>query len=146
MLKIRTCGNFFQICTWSNGAPVLKRCSRAARLLLNCLPEGAWQPLPLPSLLPKQVQPLAVVIGSSNNDIEGSDLMEVEEEAEEVEMRLAESWEGFIIPDMKVDWLGSELRLPSPISSMEKLVRLESEKLELVARVEGVKLFASIVE
>ena len=71
--------------------------------------------------------------------------MEVEEEAE-VEMRLAESWEGFIIPDMKVDWLGSELRLPSPVSSMEKLVRLESEKLELVARVEGVKLFASIVE
>ena len=102
--------------------------------------------MPLPSLLPKQVQPLAVEIGSSDNDIEGSDLMEVEEEAEEVETRLAESWEGFIIPDMKVDWLGSELRLPSPISSMEKLVRLESEKLELVARVEGVKLFASIVE
>ena len=145
MLKIRTCGNFFQICTWSNGAPVLKRCSRAARLLLNCLPEGAWQPLPLPSLLPKQVQPLAVVIGSSNNDIEGSDLMEVEEVKEE-DMRLAESWEGFIIPDMKVDWLGSELRLPSPMSSMDKLVMLESEKLELVARVEGVKLFASIVE
>ena len=145
MLKIRTCGNFFQICTWSNGAPVLKRCSRAARLLLNCLPEGAWQPLPSPSLLPKQVQPLAVVIGSSNNDIEGSDLMEVEEVKEE-DMRLAESWEGFIIPDMKVDWLGSELKLPSPMSSMEKLVRLESEKLELVARVEGVKLFASIVE
>ena len=70
--------------------------------------------------------------------------MEVEEA--EVEMRLAESWEGFIIPDMKVDWLGSELKLPSPMSSMEKLVRLESEKLELVARVEGVKLFASIVE
>ena len=145
MLKIRTCGNFFQICTWSNGAPVLKRCSRAALLLLNCLPEGAWQPLPLPSLLPKQVQPLAVVIGSSNNDIEGSDLMEVEEVKEE-DMRLAESWEGFIIPDMKVDWLGSELRLPSPMSSMDKLVMLESEKLELVARVEGVKLFASIVE
>ena len=102
--------------------------------------------MPLPSLLPKQVQPLAVVIGSSDNDIEGSDLMEVEEEAEEVEMRLAESWEGFIIPDMKVDWLGSELRLPSPMSSMDKLVMLESEKLELVARVEGVKLFASIVE
>ena len=102
--------------------------------------------MPLPSLLPKQVQPLAVVIGSSDNDIEGSDLMEVEEEAEEVETRLAESWEGFIIPDMKVDWLGSELRLPSPMSSMDKLVMLESEKLELVARVEGVKLFASIVE
>ena len=136
---------FFQNCTWSTGAPVLKRCSRAARLLLNCLPEGAWQPLPLPSLLPKQVQPLAVVIGSSNNDIEGSDLMEVEEVKEE-DMRLAESWEGFIIPDMKVDWLGSELRLPSPMSSMDKLVMLESEKLELVARVEGVKLFASIVE
>ena len=101
--------------------------------------------MPLPSLLPKQVQPLAVVIGSSNNDIEGSDLMEVEEVKEE-DMRLAESWEGFIIPDMKVDWLGSELRLPSPMSSMDKLVMLESEKLELVARVEGVKLFASIVE
>ena len=72
--------------------------------------------------------------------------MEVEEEAEEVETRLAESWEGFIIPDMKVDWLGSQLRLPSPMSSMDKLVMLESEKLELVARVEGVKLFASIVE
>ena len=125
---------FFQNCTWSTGAPVLKRCSRAARLLRNCLPEGAWQPLPLPSLLPKQVQPLAVVIGSSDNDIEGSDLIEVEEEAEEVETRLAESWEGFIIPDMKVDWLGSELKLPSPRSSTEKLVRLESEKLELVAR------------
>ena len=145
MLKIMTCGKFQQNCTWSNGAPMFKRCSRAARLLLNCLPEGAWQPLPLPSLLPKQVQPLAVVIGSSNNDIEGSDLMEVEEVKEE-DMRLAESWEGFIIPDMKVDWLGSELRLPSPMSSMDKLVMLESEKLELVARVEGVKLFASIVE
>ena len=71
--------------------------------------------------------------------------MEVEEVKEE-DMRLAESWEGFIIPDMKVDWLGSELRLPSPMSSMDKLVMLESEKLELVARVEGVKLFASIVE
>ena len=124
---------------------MLKRCSRAAHLLRNCLPEGAWQPLPVPLSLPRQVQPLAVVIGSSDNDIEGSDLMEVEEEAE-VEMRLAESWEGFIIPDMKVDWLGSELRLPSPMSSMDKLVMLESEKLELVARVEGVKLFASIVE
>ena len=71
--------------------------------------------------------------------------MEVEEVKEE-DMRLAESWEGFIIPDMKVDWLGSQLRLPSPMSSMDKLVMLESEKLELVARVEGVKLFASIVE
>ena len=70
--------------------------------------------------------------------------MEVEEA--EVEMRLAESWEGFIIPDMKVDWLGSELKLPFPMSSMEKLVWLESEKLELVARVEGAKLFASKVE
>ena len=118
---------------------MLKRCSRAARLLRNCLPEGAWQPLPLPLSLPKQVQPLAVVIGSSDNDNEGSDLMEVE-------TRLAESWEGFIIPDMKVDWLGSELKLPSSMSSMEKLVRLESEKLELVARVEGGKLFASSVE
>ena len=136
---------FFQNCTWSNGAPVLKRCSRAARLLLNCLPEGAWQPLPLPSLLPKQVQPLAVVIGSSNNDIEGSDLMEVEEVKEE-DMRLAESWEGFIIPDMKVDWLGSRLEVlsSSSMSSVEKLVRLlEPEKLELV-KLELVEVFASV--
>ena len=51
------------------------------------------------------------------------------------EMRLAESWEGFIIPDMKVDWLGSRLEVPSSssMSSVEKLVRLlEPEKLELV--------------
>ena len=128
-------------CTWSNGAPVLKRCSRAARLLRKCFPEGEWQPFPLPWLLPKQVQPLAVEIGSSDNDTDGSDLMEVEEET-----RLADSWEGFIIPDIKVDWLGSELKLPSPMSSMEKLVRLESEKVELVASVGEAMLFASIVE
>ena len=46
---------------------------------------------------------------------------------------LAESWEGSIIPDMKVDWLGSSM----PMSSTEKLVRLASElKVELVASVE----------
>ena len=120
---------------------MLKRCSRAARLLRKCFPEGEWQPFPLPWLLPKQVQPLAVEIGSSDNDTDGSDLMEVEEET-----RLADSWEGFIIPDIKVDWLGSELKLPSPMSSMEKLVRLESEKVELVASVGEAMLFASIVE
>ena len=133
-----SCKNI-QNCTWSNGAPVVKRCSRAALLLRNCLPDGATQPLAFPT----HVHPLALVIGSSGMDGEGSDLKEVEAEEE---MRLAESWEGFIIPDMKVDWLGSELKLPSPMSSMEKLVRLESEKLELVARVEGAKLFASKVE
>ena len=69
--------------------------------------------------------------------------MEVEEA--EVEMRLAESWEGFIIPDMKVDWLGSELKLPSPMSSMEKLVRLEPEKLELEKlEVASEELFTSV--
>ena len=89
---------------------------------------------------PTHVHPLSLVIGSSGMDVEGSDLKE--EEAEE-EMRLAESWEGFIIPDMKVDWLGSEeLKLiPSSMSSMVKLVRLEPEKLELVASVE---VFASV--
>ena len=46
---------------------------------------------------------------------------------------LAESSDGFIMPDMKVDWLGSEMEVPS---SMEKLVRLDPEKLELVAREE----------
>ena len=71
-------------------------------------------------------------------DVEGSDLKEVEAEEE---MRLAESWEGFIIPDMKVDWLRSEEFIPSSMSSMVKLVRLEHEKLELVASVE---LFASV--
>ena len=54
-------------------------------------------------------------------------------EEEEEDMRMAESCEGFIIPDMNVDWLESSM----PISSMEKLVKLESEvKVELVARVE----------
>ena len=70
--------------------------------------------------------------------------MEVEEA--EVEMRLAESWEGFIIPDMKVDWLGSRLEVlsSSSMSSVEKLVRLlEPEKLELV-KLELVEGFASV--
>ena len=109
------------------GAPVVKRCSRAALLLRNCLPDGVTQPL----ALPKHVHPLALVIGSSG--IEGSVLKDVKDGEEE--MRLAESWEGFIIPDMKVDWLGSKLKVlsSSSMSSVEKLVRLlEPEKLELV--------------
>ena len=73
-------------------------------MLLNCLPEGAWQPLPLPSLLPKQVQPLAVEIGSSDNDIEGSDLMEVEEEAEEVE-----AGEGSVTEEVVVEVVDREV-------------------------------------
>ena len=101
---------------------MLKRCSSAALLLRNCFPEGATQPL----AVPLQVHPPDVVIGSER----GSDFTKVEEE----EVMLAESSDGFIMPDMKVDWLGSEMEVPSSTSSMEKLVRLE--KLELVAREE----------
>ena len=102
---------------------MLKRCSSAALLLRNCFPEGATHPL----AVPLQVHPPDVVIGSDG----GSDFTKVEEEEEEV--MLAESSDGFIMPDMKVDWLGSEMEVPS---SMEKLVRLDPEKLELVAREE----------
>ena len=106
---------------------MLKRCSSAALLLRNCFPEGATHPL----AVPLQVHPPDVVIGSDG----GSDFTkEVEEEEEEV--MLAESSDGFIMPDMKVDWLGSEMEVPSSTSSMEKLVRLDPEKLELVAREE----------
>ena len=104
-----------------------KRCSKAAVLLRDCLPDGETQPLAFPLALPRQIQPLAVEIESFAKD-SLEDLMEEEEE-----MRMAESCEGFIIPDMNVDWLESSM----PISSMEKLVKLESEvKVELVARVE----------
>ena len=103
---------------------MLKRCSSAALLLRNCFPEGATHPL----AVPLQVHPPDVVIGSDG----GSDFTKVEEEEEEV--MLADSSDGFIMPDMKVDWLGSEMEVPSSTSSMEKLVRLE--KLELVAREE----------
>ena len=115
---------------------MFKRCSRAALLLRNCLPEGVTHPF----ALPKHIHPLALVIGSSG--IEGSDLMDVKDGEE---MRLAESWEGFIIPDMKVDWLGSRLEvLSSSSSSVEKLVRLlEPEKLALV-KLELVEVFASV--
>ena len=102
---------------------MLKRCSSAALLLRNCFPEGATQPL----AVPLQVHPPDVVIGSDG----GSDFTKVEEEEE---VMLVESSDGFIMPDMKVDWLGSEMEVPSSTSSMEKLVRLE--KLELVAREE----------
>ena len=102
---------------------MLKRCSSAALLLRNCFPEGATQPL----AVPLQVHPPDVVIGSDG----GSDFTKVEEEEE---VMLADSSDGFIMPDMKVDWLGSEMEVPSSTSSMEKLVRLE--KLELVAREE----------
>ena len=105
---------------------MLKRCSSAALLLRNCFPEGATQPL----AVPLQVHPPDVVIGSDG----GSDFTKVEEEEEEV--MLAESSDGFIMPDMKVDWLGSEMEVLSSTSSMEKLVRLDPEKLELVAREE----------
>ena len=105
---------------------MLKRCSSAALLLRNCFPEGATHPL----AVPLQVHPPDVVIGSDG----GSDFTKVEEEEEEV--MLAESSDGFIMPDMKVDWLGSEMEVPSSTSSMEKLVRLNPEKLELVAREE----------
>ena len=104
---------------------MLKRCSSAALLLRNCFPEGATQPL----AVPLQVHPPDVVIGSER----GSDFTKVEEE----EVMLAESSDGFIMPDMKVDWLGSEMEVPpSSTSSMEKRVRLDPEKLELVAREE----------
>ena len=109
---------------------MLKRCSSAALLLRNCFPEGATQPL----AVPLQVHPPDVVIGSER----GSDFTKVEEE----EVMLAESSDGFIMPDMKVDWLGSEMEVPSSTSSMEKLVRLDPEKLQLVAREE----FSSMVE
>ena len=105
---------------------MLKRCSSAALLLRNCFPEGATHPL----AVPLQVHPPDVVIGSDG----GSDFTKVEEEEEEV--MLAESSDGFIMPDMKVDWLGSEMEVPSSTSSMEKLVRLDPEKLQLVAREE----------
>ena len=120
---------------------MVKRCSRAALLLRNCLPEGSTQPL----VLPKQVHPLALVIGSSGI-AKGSDLKDVKGDGEE--MRLSKSWDGFIIPDMKVDWLlGSsklmEVLSSSSRSSVEKLVRLlEPEKLELVLA--SVQLFASV--
>ena len=103
---------------------MLKRCSSAALLLRNCFPEGATQPL----AVPLQVHPPDVVIGSER----GSDFTKAEEE----EVMLAESSDGFIMPDMKVDWLGSEMEVPSSTSSMEKLVRLDPEKLQLVAREE----------
>ena len=103
---------------------MLKRCSSAALLLRNCFPEGATHPL----AVPLQVHPPDVVIGSER----GSDFTKGEEE----EGMLAESSDGFIMPDMKVDWLGSEMEVPSSTSSMEKLVRLDPEKLELVAREE----------
>ena len=103
---------------------MLKRCSSAALLLRNCFPEGATHPL----AVPLQVHPPDVVIGSDG----GSDFTKVEEE----EVMLADSSDGFIMPDMKVDWLGSEMEVPSSTSSMEKLVRLDPEKLELVAREE----------
>ena len=106
---------------------MLKRCSSAALLLRNCFPEGATHPL----AVPLQVHPPDVVIGSDD----GSDFTKVEEEEEE-EVMLAESSDGFIMPDMKVDWLGSEIEVPSSTSSMEKLVRLDPEKLQLVAREE----------
>ena len=106
---------------------MLKRCSSAALLLRNCFPEGATHPL----AVPLQVHPPDVVIGSDG----GSDFTKVEEEEEE-EVMLAESSDGFIMPDMKVDWLGSEMEVPSSTSSMEKLVRLDPEKLQLVAREE----------
>ena len=109
---------------------MLKRCSSAALLLRNCFPEGATQPL----AVPLQVHPPDVVIGSER----GSDFTKGEEE----EVMLAESSDGFIMPDMKVDWLGSEMEVPSSTSSMEKLVRLDPEKLQLVAREE----FSSMVE
>ena len=100
--------------------------------------------------LPKQVHPLASVIGSSGI-VEGSDLKDVKGDGEK--MMLSESWEGFIIPDMKVDWLlGSsklmEVLSSSSRSSVEKLVRLlepeklELEKLEVVLA--SVELFASV--
>ena len=104
---------------------MLKRCSSAALLLRNCFPEGATHPL----AVPLQVHPPDVVIGSDG----GSDFTKVEEEEE---VMLADSSDGFIMPDMKVDWLGSEIEVPSSTSSMEKLVRLDPEKLELVAREE----------
>ena len=104
---------------------MLKRCSSAALLLRNCFPEGATHPL----AVPLQVHPPDVVIGSDG----GSDFTKVEEEEE---VMLAESSDGFIMPDMKVDWLGSEMEVPSSTSSMEKLVRLDPEKLQLVAREE----------
>ena len=107
---------------------MLKRCSSAALLLRNCFPEGATHPL----AVPLQVHPPDVVIGSDG----GSDFTKVEEEEEEEEVMLAESSDGFIMPDMKVDWFGSEMEVPSSISSMEKLVRLDPEKPELVAREE----------
>ena len=104
---------------------MLKRCSSAALLLRNCFPEGATHPL----AVPLQVHPPDVVIGSDG----GSDFTKVEEEEE---VMLAASSDGFIMPDIKVDWLGSEMEVPSSTSSMEKLVRLDPEKLELVAREE----------
>ena len=104
---------------------MLKRCSSAALLLRNCFPEGATHPL----AVPLQVHPPDVVIGSDG----GSDFTKEEEEEE---VMLADSSEGFIMPDMKVDWLGSEMEVHSSTSSMEKLVRLDPEKLELVAREE----------
>ena len=104
---------------------MLKRCSSAALLLRNCFPEGATHPL----AVPLQVHPPDVVIGSDG----GSDFTKVEEEEE---VMLADSSDGFIMPDMKVDWLGSEMEVPSSTSSMEKLVRLDPEKLQLVAREE----------
>ena len=104
---------------------MLKRCSSAALLLRNCFPEGATHPL----AVPLQVHPPDVVIGSDG----GSDFTKVEEEEE---VMLVESSDGFIMPDMKVDWLGSEMEVPSSTSSMEKLVRLDPEKLQLVAREE----------
>ena len=110
---------------------MLKRCSSAALLLRNCFPEGATHPL----AVPLQVHPPDVVIGSDG----GSDFTKVEEEEE---VMLVESSDGFIMPDMKVDWLGSEMEVPSSTSSMEKLVRLDPEKLQLVAREE----FSSMVE
>ena len=127
MLKNITFSKYLKDITWSKGAPVLRRYSRAALFPRNCLPEGATQPF----ALPRQVQPLAVVIGSSDFEVDVVNDGSVLNDEDGEERRLAESCKGSIIPDMKVDWLGSELEVePSSMSSMEKLVRLEPEKLE----------------
>ena len=137
MLKNITFSKYLKDITWSKGAPVLRRYSRAALFPRNCLPEGATQPF----ALPRQVQPLALVIGSSDFEVDVVNDGSVLNDEDGEERRLAESCEGSIIPDMKVDWLGSELEVePSSMSSMEKLVRLEPEKLELASE----ELFTSV--
>ena len=142
MLKNITFSKYLKDITWSKGAPVLRRYSRAALFPRNCLPEGATQPF----ALPRQVQPLALVIGSSDFDVDVVNDGSVLNDEDGEERRLAESCEGSIIPDMKVDWLGSELEVePSSMSSKEKLVRLEPEKLELEKlEVASEELFTSV--